>query len=504
MNQRKAGTILSYINIIVNTIINLSYVPLLLFYIGQEEYGLYKLLGSFVAYFGLMDFGLNSAVVRFYTKYLALGDHRKMENLLGIASYFYSVIITAILIASCIVYYFIDDIFGSALLISELEEARLIFIVLTLNLVVSFGGQIFTAAIISHERFFLMKLVALLTTLLKPIFVVWLISIYPKAIMVVLTQTFFNILIIAIYVFYAIRNLNVRIHYYGWDEAMFQEIKKLAGSVFIVFLVDQIFWQTNQVILGIYAGTAVVAVYAIASQIYMNYCFFAMIIPDMFSPKITRMVTMKVSIKELSDIFIKIGRLQYLLAGLLLCSFFIFGKEFIELWAGKNFQDAYWITLIIICPFTIDLIQNLGLSILKAQNRYGFRAFVYFCVGTLNLLLVVIVAKDYGGIGCATVTGSMMFIGNGFVMNYYYWKYIGLDIKNFWKNIAYISISLLLSLAIGEGINFALNCEKNIVLFMLKIIIFTVLYIAVMYKFAMNNYERELAESCLKKAMIWK
>lgn len=74
MNQRKAGVILSYFNKLMNMGINLVYVPLLLFYMGTHEYGLYQLMGSVVAYIGLLDFGFSVAVSRFYTEYKALQD----------------------------------------------------------------------------------------------------------------------------------------------------------------------------------------------------------------------------------------------------------------------------------------------------------------------------------------------------------------------------------------------------------------------------------------------
>ena len=51
MNQRKIGILVSYINILLQTLIGFIYVPILLYYIGKNEYGLYQLIGSFIAYF---------------------------------------------------------------------------------------------------------------------------------------------------------------------------------------------------------------------------------------------------------------------------------------------------------------------------------------------------------------------------------------------------------------------------------------------------------------------
>ena len=81
MNERKIGILLSYTNILLNAVLGFIYVPILLHYIGKSEYGLYQLMGSLIAYFSVMDFGLSATVIRFYTKYKALKDYRGMENL---------------------------------------------------------------------------------------------------------------------------------------------------------------------------------------------------------------------------------------------------------------------------------------------------------------------------------------------------------------------------------------------------------------------------------------
>lgn len=83
MNQRKLGIFLSYLNIALQAVIGFLYVPILLHYIGKSEYGLYQLMGSLIAYFSIMDFGLSAAVIRFYAKYKVLKDSIGMENILA-------------------------------------------------------------------------------------------------------------------------------------------------------------------------------------------------------------------------------------------------------------------------------------------------------------------------------------------------------------------------------------------------------------------------------------
>jgi len=47
--ERRIGVLLSYLFLLSNTVINLAYVPILIHYIGIDQFGLYKLLGSFDA-----------------------------------------------------------------------------------------------------------------------------------------------------------------------------------------------------------------------------------------------------------------------------------------------------------------------------------------------------------------------------------------------------------------------------------------------------------------------
>ena len=45
--ERRTGVVLSYIQVILNVLVNIIYVPVLLHYLGQSEYGLYQIVGSF-------------------------------------------------------------------------------------------------------------------------------------------------------------------------------------------------------------------------------------------------------------------------------------------------------------------------------------------------------------------------------------------------------------------------------------------------------------------------
>ena len=223
-------------------------------------------------------------------------------------------------------------------------------------------------------------------------------------------------------------------------------------------------------------------------------------ISGVYLPHVTEIVAKNEPVKKLSDLFIKIGRYQYYLLALVASGFIIFGRDFINIWAGKDFEEAYWITLLIIIPFTIDLIQNIGLSIMQAQNRYDFRAKVYFAMGLFNLCLAIPLAKQYGGTGCAFATGLSMFLGNGFIMNWYYLNVTKLDILRFWKEIGNISLYIICLTLVGYGLYNYQNVD-SIIEFIMAIAVYTVIYSFVIYTFCMNVSEKEKVLSVVKKIL---
>ena len=489
MNQRKVGIFLSYLNIILQVIIGFLYVPILLHYIGKNEYGLYQLIGSLIAYFSIMDFGLTAAVTRFYTRYKALKDKVGMENILAISMFGYGGATLLSLTVGVVCYLYLDQIFGASMSVAELAEARQMFLLLLFNIAISLSTMVFQSVINAHEKFLFLKGLSTIQLVVQPILVVLILQKYPTAMAVAVAQTLLNVALIIARIYYCFGKLHITIRYHYWNRELFQDFKKLALSVFAVSLIDQVFWKTNQIILGIVQGTAAVAVYSIASLIYMNYMALSTAISGVYLPHITEMVTQRKPVSSLSALFIQIGRWQYYLLALVASGFIIFGRQFIQLWAGAGFEDAYWITILIILPFTIDLIQNIGLAILQAMNHYDFRAKIYFITGVLNLALAIPMGIKFGGIGCAFATGVSMLVGNGFVMNWFYNKYIGLDIPGFWKQIWKITITIVFTLVIGYEAHSIFGASNKLI-FGLEILLYTGFYGISIYCFAMTSDER--------------
>ena len=67
-------------------------------------------------------------------------------------------------------------------------------------------------------------------------------------------------------------------------------------------------------------------------------------------------------------LFTKVGRIQFIVLGLILSGFIFLGRPFIYLWAGEEYEISYYVALFLIIPVTVPLIQNLGIEIQTAKK----------------------------------------------------------------------------------------------------------------------------------------
>lgn len=206
------------------------------------------------------------------------------------------------------------------------------------------------------------------------------------------------------------------------------------------------------------------------------------------------MISNNISNHELTLFFTKVGRIQFILLSLVLSGFIFFGRPFIGIWAGENYYGAYPIALVLMCTITIPLIQNVGIEIQRAKNMHQFRSWACLFMAVGNLLVTIPLVQKFGGIGAAIGTSLSYVIGNGLLMNLYNHYKIGLNMKYFWKEIASFIPAFVIPFLYGFGINYFINLYSiwNLLIYGL---IYVVLFIFSMWKYGMNEYEKELVIS---------
>lgn len=500
VNQLKAGAVLSYVILGLSNVVGLLYTPYMLRMMGQSEFGLYSLVGSVVAYLTILDLGFGNAIIRYTAKFRAEGKTDEQYSMFGMFIVLYSFIALLALAAGLALYFNVESIFGSAMSADELGKARILMLLMVFNLVFTFPFSIFGSIITAYEDFIFQKVVQIVRIVLNTLLMVILLKFGYRAIGMVVLITIFNVASQLVNFWYCKYRIKVKFYFNKFKWGFLREVAMYSFFIFLNAIIDKIYWSTGQIVLGAFVSTAAVAIFAVGIQLENMYMNFSTAISGVFLPRVTAMTTYEQSNKAISDLFIRTGRIQYIIMAFILTGFIVFGKQFVILWAGPNYADVYTISLLFFIPLTVPLIQNLGITILQARNNVQFRALLYIVIAILSLGLQLLVVKKYGGIGCAAAICIAIVIGHIIVMNIYYYKKQAIDIPKFWKEIAKMSVTPLI---LGSGAYFLMSLiNVNTILTLgLSIILFSLIYLPVFWFVGMNESERELMNKPLNRVL---
>ena len=263
--------------------------------------------------------------------------------------------------------------------------------------------------------------------------------------------------------------------------------------IFVSNVVNQLYNATDTVIIGAVPALATVgvAIYNVGATFTNMMQSFTTGINSVLTPKINTMVFTGSSNAELTDMVIRFGRLQAYIVALVCSGFIAFGQQFIKLWAGSDYSEAYWVCLATMIPICIPLVQSVALNIIVAQNRHRFRSLVYLGIAIVNVIGTILCVNQFGIIGAAVVSGVAYIIGPGLILNWYYWKKIGLEIPRFWKEIVKLFIIPTIMAAVTIFILNFVTLDKWITL-LIGIIIYTLVFAIVNWFIVMNDYEKDI------------
>lgn len=499
-SQIKIGALLSYIVLALHNLVGLLYTPFMLRMMGKSEYGIYSIAASIVAYLTVLDLGFGNAIVRYTAKFRAENKQDEQYEMFGMFFLLYCGIGLIALLAGGVLYWNAENIFDASMTAYELSRTKIILALMVFNLAITFPFSLFGSIITAYEQFIFQKVMTIMRIVLNTATMIVLLNMGYKAIAMVVVTTIFNALSLSLNFWYCKHCLKIKLKFAKFKWGFLKEVSIYSFWIFLNVIMDRIYWSTGQFVLGAFAGTAVVAVFAVAIQLEHMYMCFSTAISSVFLPKVTAMAVHDTDGKLISDLFIKTGRIQYCVMILVLTGFFLFGRPFIHFWAGDGYDEAYIIALIFFVPLTVPLIQNMGILILQARNQMKFRSLLYLVISLVSLGAQIPLSKYYRGIGCACAIAGALVLGQIIVMNVYYQVKQKIDIVGFWIEIVKMSIvpAVLTVLTYYVLQEYALD---SVVKLVVGIVLYLLVYLPLFFMLSMNAYERDLILKPVKKIL---
>lgn len=495
LSQIKYGALISYATIFFNIVAGILYTPWMIQQIGTADYGLYSLVTAVISYF-LIDFGLGSVIGTYVAKYRAQQNIHKVNLIIGISYRAYIIITACITLGLLICYFFLSDIFKE-LTETEIIKFKTIYCIGGFFSVCNFPFTPVNGILIAYERFIVLKLADLTQRILCIVLIVCSLLSGYGLYALVLVNGVIGLFISLLKFIYIKFNIGININIKETDKTIFREIASFSGWAFIVGVAQRFTINIVPSILGIVSGTTQIAIFSIASTLEGYVWTLASGLNGLFIPRVSKDVAQNQTPLEITNLMIKVGRIQLYITGLLISCIIIFGATFIKLWIGSDFYDSYIIAVLIIFPNIIILTEEIANTLLWVKNEIKYRAILFICAGIISSSMGIILGSKFGAVGTGIGIFVALVLCHCLGLNIVYQKVLHLDIFRFFKMCHFKILPIMM--IPGIIFFFAIRCLDQIGW---KGLIMTgIFYLlcegVILYKWAMNDTEKELIKSLI-------
>ena len=491
-DQKKIGVSISYLNLALSTVTNIFLTPFMIKMMGDESYSLYKVMQSFAGPLVMFNLGVSTIVTRAIVKYETLGEHNleEKQNTLALAFITSTAMSVLVAVVGCVMCAFVPSVYGANYSGEMIRQGQIIFMIFVLSTIFHLLTDAFNGCAIGHERFVFNSGLALLKNVLRVPLIAIVLEMGGNAVVVTAVDCIVAFVILASssgYTFFILKE-RPKLTYIAKRELL--EMFSFSVAILMQAIVNQVNNNVDTMLLGAMVSEKwIITMYSSALLVYGTYNSIVSVMSSFFLPKATRLVTNNATGEELTDFVIKPGRYQAMVAVAVVAGFAVLGKNFIIIWIGEQYIDAYYIILMLMIPVTIPLVENSAISILDASLKRIYRSVVLVIMAVLNVIISVILIKKFSFWGAAMGTFISLCVGHIVLMNLYYAKTFGMNITRMFASIFKGILPVgLLSVLICAPLN-TWN-TTGAAGFLVKGILFMLVYSVLLWQWGLQQDER--------------
>ena len=497
-DQRKIGFVLSTVQMVISTMVGIFFTPFLIRSLGDVEYGLYQLMASTVGYLAILDMGMTSTVTQFILKGQSEQEKEITEaSVIKISLLFYLVVSVIVLIVFGILIRNLEALYPATINESNILHARKIFAFLGLTLVLTLMNHTFSGVETAYEKYTFIKSVGIAKHILRIAILIIFFQWRKDAELIVIVDFILASLFLCFDIIYCKIKIKVNLKSGKINKVVLRRI--FTFSVFVLFqlIVNKVNNGVDQFILGRYVNLNMVGVYSVALIFATMFQNIGGLLPGVSVPRLTRLVTMQIDKKTITEVCAKYGRFQYIILMLFVTGFVIYGRQFFGCWT-KEYDNTYlWvITLLIALPQIIEFIETPIFYIMKAEEKQAGRSIILVVMAVLNVIMSLIFIKYTPVYGCAIGTCISFTLGNCVLINIYYHIVLHVNIFHFYHIlIRKLFPTTLILLVIGTMINYLPGTGWwNLII---KMVVYTIVYFLMIYQFGTYKEEKQTICSLL-------
>ena len=446
--------------------------PYILDSLGETHYGIWALVIGVTGYYGLLDLGVASGMTQYLTRYLASNDIDKLNRSASTSFAVLSGIGFLVFVGSLIIAFSASSLFR--IQAASPSEVAWVFAVTGTSVALQFVFFTRSAVFTAVQRFDLSNVIGISTRILSAGATIICLKAGYDLIGLSLVVAGTNVLDYLIRWHVAGRLLPaMKISPKLVNRESLREVVSFgiwnsvsAGSV-------RLFSYTDAVVIAAFMPVAAVAPFAIAANLRSYFEDIFTRVGYVFFPAATELDAQgdRDGLRKLYLIGSKFMFLGSILCGsIAIC----WARDFFYLWIGAVYAEpsAYPSVAILFYLLALGSIvsvaQRIGYQVLLGMRQVGLLAGLFALEGVSNLLVSVVLVRNYGLLGVALGTVVPAFVCHGFLQPYFVCRSLEISLKMYCREVlvrpTIVSLALaplLVSLSfLGPAIDWASLCLR--------------------------------------------
>jgi O-antigen/teichoic acid export membrane protein len=431
---------MNWIAMVVGMIVPFFLTPIVIRHLGTVAYGVWILAVSTVAYLGLLDLGLRSAVIRYVSKADAQGQEQEAKEAIGAALWFRILIAFAAVALSFILAIVFPHLFKVP---GGLERpAQITVLMCAFAVAVTLVSGVFGAVLGAIHRFDVLSWVTVTQTAVKAIGVIVLLRTGQGLIALAgweLLVTLFAGLITWVAAVTIYPTCRVRLG--RPDMKTLKKIWSYSFTTFIIVIAVQVVFNTDNIVVGAFISVGAVAFYSIGGSLVAYSRQVVSSVATTFIPMASNLEASGKSV-ELQRLLLKGTQATLGLALPVSLALLFRGKTFIGLWMGAKFsEEAGTVLQILMISQFFGVANTTAGQIAFGIEKHKAVANWAIAEAVLNLSLSILLAKTIGLYGVAWGTSIATTVIHLLFWPRFVRSELGVPIRTYlWKGWGKISL----------------------------------------------------------------
>ncbi len=401
------GSFAKVANLFLGIMISFYMMPYLIKHLGDRMYGLWTLVGSILGYYGLMDIGLSSAVVRFISRAVGRRDEAEIRKIVSTSFYlFLGMGLASALATLCITA-------GMGFLVKDPADVslfRLLLLLTGFSFACDFPVRSFNAVFTANLREDIGTGITLVKTVLNTVFIVLAIRRGYGVVglcVVTVTLSLLDSLVRVVLAYQVEPAVSVSPRHF--DRTRLKPLFGYSAFTLIGRLGDTLRFRMDQVVITSFLGLTSVTHYFVGARLVEYLASFMQQMVGVVTP----MFSQEEGVNDFASIrskFMFLTKITVYVTAYFGWATLLYGKPFIIRWMGPEYVDGYWVLAAFMGGVLVKLVQMPSGPLLFGISKHQFITVSNLVEGVANLALSLWFVRMWGIVGVALGTAIPMVL----------------------------------------------------------------------------------------------